>query len=140
MGFALPPVPATWRRIDVGRGLAFRDEANSGSIMIGGHCDRKDDDVPLEALTNHLVMGTTDREPIAEEAFPLDGREAKRTRLFAKLDGVKMGFDIVVLKKDGCVYDLVYVGKSDAFEKGASAFDSVVSGFRAMSQGPARED
>ena len=36
--------------------------------------------------------------------------------LRAKLDGVPMSYDIFVEKKNGCVYDLVYVGRPDAFD------------------------
>ena len=37
------------------------------------------------------------------------------------LDGVPMAYDIFVLKKDGCVYDLVYVAPPDAAGQGAGA-------------------
>jgi hypothetical protein len=56
------------------------------------------------------------------------------TVLDAKLDGVRMSYDIYVLKKDQCVYDFVYVAEPSRFEQGAPAFEQFVSGFRTESQ------
>ncbi|MGH7269731.1 MAG: hypothetical protein ACREJ3_04810, partial [Polyangiaceae bacterium] len=58
----LGPVPAGWRRIHVdGADLAFRDERRDGSVLIDVRCGVKDDDAPLSVLTEHLIMGTTER-------------------------------------------------------------------------------
>jgi len=60
-------------------------------------------------------MGTTAREFESQRVFPFDGREAMRSILRAKLDGVPLQYDILVMKKDGCLYDLVYVAPPDRF-------------------------
>ena len=65
--------------------LAYRDDTRAASILLDGRCFRKDDDVPLLALTDHLIMGTTGREIASQETLSLDGREAMHTRLRAKL-------------------------------------------------------
>ena len=71
----------------------------------------------------------TDREIVVQETVPFDGREAMHTVLSAKLDGVGMTYDVWVLKKDGCVYDLLYLAPEASFESGRAAFSSMVSGF-----------
>jgi hypothetical protein len=132
----LGPVPEGWRRIDVDGGdVAYRDEARGGSALLDVRC-RRDDDAPLAALTAHLIMGTTDRTIDKQELVAFDGREALHTLLLAKLDGVSMRYDIYVLKKDGCVNDLVYVAPPDRFEEGAAGFERFALGLRVHSSAP----
>ena len=133
VAFRLPGTPATWKQIKVSHAaLSFRDDVHDASILVNGRCTTLDGDTPLLALMNHLVMGTTERAVESQAVEPFDGREALHTRLTAKLDGVPFGFDIFVLKKDGCVYDFVYVASRDVIEKGAPIFDAFVHGFRTL--------
>ena len=128
--FKTGPIPSTWERVKLeGPLLAFHDKDTDGSVDVYAQCGKDADDVPLVALTKHLLIGFTEREFKEETLMPLDGREAMHTRLDAKLDGVKMSLDLYVLKKDGCVYDLVYVAYPDRFPRGVSAFESFVAGF-----------
>jgi hypothetical protein len=133
IAFRLPETPPTWRQIKVSHAsLSYRDDVHDASILVNGRCTTLDGDTPLLALTNHLVMGTTERTVESQSVEPFDGREALHTRLTAKLDGVPFGFDIFVLKKDGCVYDFVYVASRDVIDGGAPVFDAFVRGFRTL--------
>ena len=127
-----------WRPVHVEGGtLAFRDEPHLASILLDARCYQKDDDVPLLALTDHLVMGTTDRQIATQDTIPFDGRDAMHSRLRAKLDGVAMDYDIFVLKKDGCVYDFVYVAPpaKAADDEGTAAFERFTGTFHSMAGG-----
>jgi hypothetical protein len=118
------PVPAGWTRIAVrGADLSYRDDANEGSVLFDVRCNARDNDAPLASLTEHLIMGTTAREVQREETIPFDGREAQHTLMTAKLDGVAMQYDLYVMKKDGCVYDVVYVAPPDRFAAASPAFE-----------------
>ena len=135
------PVPSGWRRIQVdGADLAFRDDERSGSALFNVRCGQRDDDAPLTALTQHLIMGTTEREFDAQDTVPFDGREALHSLLRAKLDGVPMQYDIYVMKKDGCVYDLVYVAPPGRFATGAAAFEPFATGLRSEGSPAASRD
>lgn len=128
--FRIGPTPAGWRRIDVSHGsLAFRDDARDATIAVNGRCGADGDDVPLTALTQHLFLQFTEREILEQKTVPMDGREAMNTVLQAKLDGVPKKFDVWVLKKDGCVYDLYYIAQPDHFDQGVAEFDRFVHGF-----------
>jgi hypothetical protein len=130
----LGPVPAQWRRVSLdGADLAFRDDAHAASALFDVHCDRRDGDAPLTALTAQLIMGTTQRDFENQQVVPFDEREALHTTLRAKLDGVPMQYDIYVMKKDGCVYDLVYVALPDSFGAGAPDFERFAKGLHAAS-------
>lgn len=133
IAFKVPVPPAQWRRLQVDdASLAFRDEANSASVMVNARCLSADDRTPLVALTNHLLIGATEREYVSQATEPFDGREALHTRLKAKWDGVPMSIDVYVLSKDGCVYDFVYLAPVNASEDGARAFESFVQGFHTL--------
>ncbi|MEO7095331.1 MAG: hypothetical protein ABI175_18890 [Polyangiales bacterium] len=128
--FKTGPIPSSWERLKLeGPLLAFHDKETDGAIDVYAQCGKDADDVPLVALTKHLLIGFTERDFKEEKLLPLDGREALHTRLDAKLDGVLMSLDIYVFKKDGCVYDLVYVAYPDRFPRGVSGFASFVAGF-----------
>jgi hypothetical protein len=145
---AFGPVPSGWRRLPssdasgvAGADLAFRDDAHDGSVLFDVRCKNRDDDAPLAILTEHLIMGTTSREFESQQVFPFDGREAMRSILRAKLDGVPLQYDILVMKKDGCLYDLVYVAPPPRFAEGDADFDRFALGLQAGARtvGPAAQ-
>lgn len=129
--FSVEGTPAGWRRIEVtGALLAYRDDRVEATIAVGGRCGKDGDDVPLEALTQHLFIHFTEREVVEQKRLSMDGREALRTQMLAKLDGVARGFVVYVLKKDGCVYDFLYIGRPESLVSDAEPFDRYVAGFR----------
>jgi hypothetical protein len=127
--FKTGPIPASWQRESVpGAMLAFRDR-DGGMVNVYSRCGQDGDDVPLGALTNHLLIGFTDRDVKSQKVIPLDGREAMHTIVHGKLDGVPVALSIYVMKKDGCVYDLVWVAPPERFDAGLDGFDGFVQGF-----------
>lgn len=128
--FDLGPIPGTWKSIDVtGTLLAFRNDQKQQTIAINARCGKDADDVPLEALTQHLFLQFTEKSELSSEKFMLDGREALKTDSEAKLDGVPRHFRTVVLKKDGCVYDFLLIAEPNS-EAAFGDFDQCVAGFR----------
>ena len=82
--------------------------------------------MPLKSLTQHLFLQFTDRQQEEQQLIPLDGREALETQMVAKLDGVEKHFHVVVLKKDGCVYDFLQIANA---QQDPEQFRSFVNGF-----------
>jgi hypothetical protein len=135
-GFTVPAIPEGWHRVELtDAALAFRDDARAASILVNAKCGSKSDDVPLASLTEHLIIGTTERTFLEEATVPMDGREARHTILVAKLDGVPMQFDIYVMKKNGCVFDFVYVAEPQMFVEGSAAFEKFVRGVHTTGPG-----
>ena len=130
MRFRTGRVAPGWRRIEPGYALlAFRDAPRDLVISVNGRCGNDSDDVPLTALTQHLFLYFTDRRVLDQRSLSLDGREALRTDLSAKLDGVPRRFVVYVLKKDGCVYDFVLIAAPSVAHGSIGEFDQFVSGF-----------
>lgn len=138
-GFVMnvPPVPPTWQRVDVAHtALSFEEPEAGALVLVNGRCDRDGEDVPLKSLTQHLFIRFTEREGEKEQTVSFAGREALRTEITAKLDGVQRRFAVYVAKKDNCVYDFVYFAPAASFPTGVGAFDAWVTRFDI----PPRED
>ncbi|MDH5492652.1 MAG: hypothetical protein OEY14_11935, partial [Myxococcales bacterium] len=128
--YELRPPPAPWRRLELDdqNDLAFRHPELGAIIQMNASCDPSLD-IPLIALTNHLLIGFTERALRSERLVPLVGREALRTHLRAKLDGVERELLLYVLKKNGCVYDLALIAPP------GPRFEGALVGFEAMLEG-----
>jgi hypothetical protein len=124
------PAGAQWRRVNFDdNDLAWLAGGSGHLIAMNATCTGHEDP-PLDVLTNHLVIGFTDRQFLSKTPLQLDGRDALRSRVDAKLDGVPTSLDLVVLKKNGCVHDFTYVSPRGQEGKYQRDFDALVSGFR----------
>ena len=132
--YGVGALDSEWRSLDVGghNDLAWSNEGLRSVIQVNSTCEA-DMDVPLQALTNHLVIGFTEREFHSQELRPLDGRESLVTHLTAKLDGVVRTLLLVVVKKDGCVYDMALISSdTEAFATARPSFETFVGGFHTL--------
>lgn len=127
--------PPRWQRLGGHGDLAWRAPRADAVIAANATC-RGHQDAPLSVLVNDLVIGTTDREVLLDETAMLDGRAARHQVLRLKLDGVPLVYDLYVVKKDGCVYDLTLVCSPPSYEATADTFVAFVAGFRGDGTGP----
>jgi hypothetical protein len=119
-----------WRLVhQEGAAVGFYSEAVGGVIEANATCRDDAEAAPLRALTRQLLIGYTDRNIEEQRTVPLAGREALRTRVQAKLDGVPMTLDLYVLKRNGCIFDLSYAAPPALFTRGADDFARFVDGF-----------
>lgn len=132
--FTLGPLTSQWSGLRLGKGLAFRRADPAGTVITVNATCNTETDAPLDVLTNHLLFGLTDREFADRSLIRFDGREAQRTTLTAKLDGVPVRMTTLVLKKNWCVYDLVYAAPPSSFERHLAEFEQLLAGFRTLSE------
>jgi hypothetical protein len=133
LSFRVGPVPPSWRQIEADAALvAFRDDRQNVTVAVNGRCGKDGDDVPLQALTHHLFLHFTDRQVRSQSVVEMDSREAMRTELLAKLDGVPKHYTVYVLKKDGCVFDFLHIAESGAAAGTRADFDRFVRGFATL--------
>lgn len=124
---ALPP---DWQEVHTeGASVGFYNAHLGAVVEANATCRDDADAAPLAALTRQLLIGYTEREQLRQELVALAGREALRTRVDAKLDGVPVALDLVVLRKSGCIYDLTYAASPARYVEGLAAFDAFVQGF-----------
>lgn len=120
-----------WRPLDVEdqNDLAFSDERTDAVVQVNSSCD-PDLDIPLESLTRHLLIGFTDRQIRSQKRVPMDAREALRTHVVAKLDGVPREMLLYVLKKNECVYDFALVAPpGERYARARDAYEAFIAGF-----------
>ena len=114
--------------------LAFVERGDTGRVIATNATCRDHDDPSLQVLTKHLLMGFTERQDLGQRTFTLDGREALRSRYVAKLDGVPISLELVVVKKDNCVFDFSYVAPVGTAEQRMADFEGLFQGFHAERQ------
>jgi hypothetical protein len=129
VSYSVGELPGHWHRVYLkDNDLAFAELGTGRALSINSTCEGHDDP-PLPVLTRHLLMGFTEREEQSQRLIVLDGREALRSRYTAKLDGVPVELELVVLKKDGCVFDFSYVAPPGEAEPRMPDFDTLLAGF-----------
>lgn len=122
-------LPAHWHRVWLeGNDLAFSEEGTGRALSINATCEGHDDP-PLPVLTRHLLAGFTERQEVSQRLVPMAGREALRSRYLAKMDGVPVQLELVVLKKDNCVFDFAYVAPPGLAEERMADFEGLMAAF-----------
>jgi hypothetical protein len=128
--FFVGALPPRWRVIQQeGAEVGFFDKSVGAAIQGNESCREDADEAPLATLTHHLLVGYTDRRVRTEGLVALDRREALRTVLDARLDGVEVVLDLYVLKKNGCIYDLSLAAPPAGYAAASRDFASFVAGF-----------
>lgn len=132
-GLHLGPLPADWTQVRVRGGEVVYHHRGGGAIAASGACQPgRTEDVPLDVLTNHLLFGVQVVRD-ARDSLTLDGREARRAHVLGRLDGVPVELELVVLKKDGCTYDLQLVADPATFAARQPDFRALLGTFSAPS-------
>ncbi len=122
-------LPDHWKQVWLeGNDVAFSEPGTGRALSVNATCEGHDDP-PLPVLTRHLLMGFTERQEVSQQRVPMAGREALRSRYLAKMDGVPVQLELVVLKKDTCVFDFTYVAPPGEAEARLADFDALLAGF-----------
>lgn len=133
--------------------VAWFHPDSASVIQVRSQCAEHGDST-LEMFTEHIGADFEDWEIIQSDTGKRDrrgrpimklhqkelqliDRRAVRTSISAKLDGVAIHLEIVVVKKNGCLFDLMYISRPEDYEKRLKAFEQVVAGFRFPLQGGA---
>lgn len=121
-------LPQSWKHVRIKDGDIAYTHPEGGTIYADHFC-RGPNDAPLDVLINHLLFDVRKVHEISRKGMTLDGREALRTQLEAEVDGVPVALDMVVLRKDGCTYDMVLISGPSTFADRVPDFDIFVHGF-----------
>lgn len=115
-----------WRNVSIKEAdAAWVSEADDSSLLVNSLCQNSDD-IPLLALTNHLLIGMTEQTVVSQKTMPWSGREALESIISAKVDGVSRRFRIFVFKKNGCVYDVILASSPNNFDAHEKAYEAVL--------------
>lgn len=116
-------------KIDHYRVISFRNAALESTLSTSAFCDDTFEDSSLEVLSRHLQWGLTEIKILSEKTFALNHRQALRTVVQGKMDGVPIKLDTVVIKKDYCVFDFSLVTKPSFYQPASLDFETFFRGF-----------
>jgi hypothetical protein len=108
-----------WRNPDNGNSISFLSECGDAT------------DPDLQTIQRGILRGVDDLRLLSSNLMPFDSREALETRARGKVDGVETEMEIVVYKKNGCIYTLNSVGVVRHFGENSKIFAEFMDQFRA---------
>lgn len=109
---------------------AWKNAKNGNVISYLSDC-KDPSDPPLDHIVQGVLAGLNDVKVESTESPMIQGREARHVVAFGKVDGVPTGTELVVFKRNFCIYILSYVGVQKFFPENRAAFTQFTSGFRA---------
>jgi hypothetical protein len=124
-----PGQPFTKQSID-DVDAAWKNESNGNAISYVSDC-RDTTDPSLDSIMTGLLSGIREVKRETDETVTVQGREGKRVLASGKVDGVPTQLDLLVFKRNQCIYILSYVGVKTAFMSDRPAFNKFIEGFRA---------
>lgn len=108
-------LPAGWERMSTrARTISFYNAAYRSSISTDALCGQGVSNRRLDVLGGEIASALENRTLVSEVPFDLDGRGALRQRVTGTEDGVPVVLDLVVVRKNGCVFDFYAVMSPDA--------------------------
>jgi hypothetical protein len=129
--YKVGPLSEGWQKFNVhAKAAAFHNKDLGATISTDAFCGSAFEDIPLKTLTGQLFAGTARHSTLSEKEFQLDGRGALRTVSTGEVDGVPLKFDSVVIKKNNCTIDFVYMSPPERYAGGVGEFESFFGGFR----------
>ncbi len=128
--YRLGSLPSGWESQRAGGAdNAWFNAALSSTIYTDSNCARRFQDSPLDDLATHLIAGIATGPPLREDTLTLDNRTALLRVYSGRMDGVRLRIGLVVLNKNRCTYDMLYLAPASTFETGWADFVSLISGF-----------
>jgi hypothetical protein len=127
--YRIGPVPSTWSQVNLkDSDLSWVTNPSAYAFWVDSTC-KEYQDVPLVALNRQLLIGFTDAQRLEQTTNTIDGRDALFSHYLAKMDGVARELGLVVLKKDGCIYDFAYIAPPGSYGVHRGEFEALVNGF-----------
>lgn len=112
--------------------VAFQSKSTAAIISLNSACrDSKDyENKDLRTLTHVLLLGSSDVTLRDEKEYSISGSPALQTTIEGKINGEKVMLRTVVIKRQTCVYDLVYVARPQTFDAHVEDFSHFVASLR----------
>ena len=125
--YSEPPKPfAKESREDVD--AFWRNSKNGNSIAFLSDCgDASDPD--LDTIASGIFNGIKNLEYKSNQNLTYRNREAKRVLAQGQVDGVPTLTDLLVFKKNRCIYVLSYVSVATSHDANTSDFEHFIQGF-----------
>lgn len=125
-----------WRVTETrGTDLVLRDTRSAARMAVAARCPAQETG-PLPALVRHLHFGLRQVERLRQEEVVLDGAAGLDTIVTGSWEGASVQIRSVVIRRNGCLYDLLYVAPPDTFEVRSADFDAFLKSWQFLSEQP----
>jgi hypothetical protein len=109
--------------------LAWQNQKSGNTIAVLTECSETSDPT-LADLEEDMTQVLSEPKVVKTENLMFEEREALRSLIDGKVDGIAVKVDVLTFKKNSCSYTLTYMGRAQGFEKEHAAFDSFLKGFK----------
>lgn len=112
--------------------VAFQSTKTAAVISINSSCrlGAEADHGDLRTLSNQLTYGISDVSHRAEQNLTVQAVPALQTSLQGRMNGNEIALKAIVLKRNSCVYDLLYMAPPQHFADNEQDFDRFVGSLR----------
>lgn len=125
-----------WRVIQSpGADLALEDTRSAARMAVAVNCPERET-APLPSLVRHLYFGLRQVERLRQEQVVLDGAVGLDTVVRGSWEGTTVQIRSLVIRRTGCLYDLLYVAPPDAFAARSADFDRFVQSWQFLPEQP----
>ncbi len=108
---------------------AWRNKTTGNSISVLSDC-KGGLDISLSAVTDSVLQPLDSKEVLAQKKLTFNGRAALQTEAKGQIDGIESLVELLVFRKDDCLYILTYTGVTEKYPSDKNAFKSFASEFR----------
>lgn len=112
--------------------VAYQSKSTASIISLDSACGAgsANQERSLKSLTDTLLLGTSNVTLRDERPLRVEDTPALQTTIQGMIGGESVKLRTVVLKRQRCVYDLVYVARPDNFSLHESDFSHFVASLR----------
>ncbi|MBT3181694.1 MAG: hypothetical protein HN337_04200 [Deltaproteobacteria bacterium] len=111
------------------RTITFYNEGLGSTISTDAYCGKNVEARLLDSLSGDILNAFDKKQVISEKEFDLDGRGAVRQLIAGELDGVAVTVDLVIVRKNECVFDFYSVSEGGISPETTNAFELFFEGF-----------
>lgn len=107
---------------------AWQSPKTGNSISFFSDC--KSNTLPLKSIRTNLFTGIESLKVIDESILNFNDREALRSIVLGKMEGIPIKVNLIVFKKNMCTYSLSYVALIDQYDQELASFLRFVESFK----------
>ncbi|MFQ5848757.1 MAG: hypothetical protein ACE5IQ_13935 [Candidatus Methylomirabilales bacterium] len=125
-----------WQIIESpGADLALQDTRSQARMAVSAGCPARETG-SLSALVRHLFFGLRHVKQVRQEPILLDGVAGLETVIRGQWEGAPIQVRSVVIRRKGCLYDLLFVAPPETFGAHSADFDALLEGWQFLSEEP----
>jgi len=112
--------------------IAYKAKRSASIISLNSACRTKADveEKDLKKITQLLFMGISDLRIYSERSLLIQGSPGLESTVQGKVEGEEMMLRTIVLRRNNCVYDLIYMARPNFFKENEQDFAHFVDSLK----------